>query len=84
MQVYIRAGKQALSLAPESKLRTVVDSMKPLLQKGEYDAAVERGVVTLGLILAGAELDADSLSAWDGGVILFWLLIGGIVTFVLW
>ena len=62
----------------------VVDSMTPLLRKGEYDAALERGVIDLGLVLAGADLTPEPINAWDGGVILFWLIIGGIVSFVAW
>lgn len=53
--MYIYAGKRALEVAPQHRLKVIVDRMRPLLRQGDYNRALEEGIVNLGLILSGGE-----------------------------
>ena len=81
--MFIYAGKHALQVAPEARLKLVVDRMRPLLKAGDYNTAVEQAVVDLGLILAGAEPKEESESShWGLGV--FLSIFAGIIGFTQW
>jgi hypothetical protein len=51
--MYISAGNGILKIATDSDLTFIIEDMKPELRAGNYDKAVERGIVALGLLLSG-------------------------------
>lgn len=81
--MFIQAGKHALQMAPEARLKLVVDRMRPLLKAGEYNAALEQAVVDLGLILAGGEPREEGESSY-WGLAVFLSIFAGIVGFTQW
>lgn len=82
-QVFIFAGKHALEVAPEGRLKQVIDRMRPLLRAGDYDQALEQAVVDLGLVLAGGEPQQEGEgSFWGLGI--FLSIFAGIVGFTSW
>lgn len=83
LQVYIRGGEQTMKVVPEAKLRSVVDGMVPALREGDYDKAVKGGVVDLGLVLAGADLQPES-GGFDWGMFSFWAMFASILGFLGW
>lgn len=83
LQVYIYAGKGALERSSEAKLKLVIDRMRPVLRQGDYNAALEQGIVDLGLVLAGGEPKAEPEdSYWGLGI--FLSIFAGIIGLVSW
>ncbi len=85
-QVHIQTGAAGSEDLDEGRVHSVIAAMRPKLQKGDYDGAVEQGVVDIGLSLAGGEIpDADG----DGGgpdwaLLLFGGSFAGIFGFAMW
>jgi uncharacterized membrane protein YgcG len=83
VQVYIKTGANAAEELTDSRIRDVIGAMKPKLSEGHFDAAIEQGVIDIGLSLAGASLpDADE--GWDWGIILFFSIFASMLGFAFW
>lgn len=73
--MYLSAGAGTIARLDEPQRQYILDQMKPLLRKGDVDAAVERAVAEVGLVLAGASpaMDEHTGSFWD------WLFPGALL-----
>ena len=54
LQVYISTSKAACQRLTDGRAATIINSMKPSLQRGDYDRAIQHAVVDVGLVLAGS------------------------------
>lgn len=87
LQVYIYAGAGAAPRLTPKHILKVIANMRPALRAGDFDAALQRGAVDIGMVLrSGRAGKEDGGSAWrellKGS---FWfMLLGGIVGLSWW
>eukprot|EP00884_Botryococcus_braunii_P012507 jgi/Botrbrau1/21257/Bobra.39_2s0049.2 len=82
-QIYIKAGAVAAKELTNSQIQDMIAAMRPKLTKGNFDVAIEQGVIDIGLSLAGASIP-DEDDGWDWGLILFFSLFAGMAGFAIW
>ncbi|KAL4451793.1 hypothetical protein ABPG75_007455 [Micractinium tetrahymenae] len=60
-QVYINTGAGASAALPDDRIQDIIRDMRPALKGQDYSAAVERGVVDIGLGLAGGKPKGEGI-----------------------
>ena len=87
-QVYIYAGAGVAPRLTPKRILTVIANMRPALRAGDFDAALQRGAVDVGMVLSTGRAGSGGDEGFVWGDLLrgsFWLfLLGGIVGLSWW
>jgi hypothetical protein len=63
-QVYVYAGAGARERLTPDRILAAIDNMRPGLRAGDYDAALQRGAVDIGVVLAGGKIGGEGSGKW--------------------
>ncbi len=63
-QVYVYAGAGARERLTPERILAAIDNMRPGLRAGDYDAALQRGAVDVGVVLAGGKIGGEGSEKW--------------------
>ena len=87
LQVYVYAGAGAAPRLTPQRILTVIANMRPALRAGDFDAALQRGAVDIGLVLSTGRAGHED-GGFEWGELLkgsFWfMLLGGVIGLSWW